>query len=303
MNRDVLQRLTTIDIDYYKQMSDQRLDKDYAVYLIENQQKEKFILKKATQNEVKINELLSEYKEAVSPKVISIKSDDKGIPWLTIDYVDGPDYTKLSTEYAIKLGKSLAKMANFFNRKLDLLDDVKPIISSQVVSKQTLLSKLPKDTYLYKNYQYYINRFVEMPKSICHDDLLPINIIFDRKNHTPKIIDWEHGRQSSYITDIARATTFYSDSIDLFQEGLSFLGEEKDVNLLLTNYFFHLNLTQKMTKYQFDLDYHLESLNQLLLNINHVEKIQEEYMMTEWEKYFYDLAISKSNLIHSIIER
>lgn len=108
---------------------------------------------------------------------------------------------------------------------IDLLDKLSPSIETQLIAKESVLNKIPKQSLLYSLYEYYIKRFVAMPKSICHDDLLPINVIYDEQNHIPKLIDWEYGRKSSYLTDISRLTIFYSEDKTLFDKGFSFFGE------------------------------------------------------------------------------
>lgn len=300
MNICELNKLTNIDIKSYKQLTDKRLDKEYSVYCIKNKNNEQFILKNVLKNEVIMNQIFDKEQITYVPKVIGQIENIANNYWMTSEFVEGPDYTSISPVQAMELGSALSNLTNYFFIKSELLENVISNIETQLRYKDLILSKINKNTWLYDCYKLHIERFNEIPKSICHDDLLPINIIYDKKKHEPKIIDWEHGRKGSYVTDIARVSVFYSEDIDLFKKGFSFFGKNSTIELLIDTYSRGIASEMGISKKQFIVDYQLECLNQLLLNINYLDNFDKSNIKNEWEKYFYQLIEERLALISKI---
>lgn len=139
-------------------------------------------------------------------------------------------------------------------------------------------------------YSQYIDRLNQIPLTLAHDHLLPINVLTSPEGL--KIIDWEHGRVSAYTTDIARFCSFYYADKSLIDKGLGFFGDANLVKRLKETYYLHLDtrLKDKVSWSQFDLDYRLEELNQHVLNLGHLERISIDTVNSEWEGFFYDRA-------------
>lgn len=283
----------------FKQLSDDRLDKTYFVYELINFENKKFILKQTPEKEVIINKILeTNYPNNSYPKIIN-HSIDSNHHYLTFEYVNGEDLSILTKNSAENLAISIAKLVNFFSKNSHLLLEIQPNFTTQKKNKQAILKKLPIDSDLQKAYILYLDRYSIIPQSICHDDLLPINIIFDNELQQVKILDWEHTRINSYISDISRFGTFFSNEETSFNKGFSFLDKNNYVDYFLQTVYQNLSQELKniVTEKQFYLDYHLESFHQILTFINYLPEITLENINNDWEHYFYKKTCEKSSFI------
>lgn len=302
MDKSYAELLTGLKILEVSPFFNERLDKDYQVYRLATREGKIVVLKKANKEECDANQLLSELNRVeISPEFIKITIDSNENYWLITEFFPGEDLSILKKKAATELGEELAKLANYFFEANDKLITFSPNKKNQIESKYQLLEKLTTNLDLYKTYEEYIIRFKEIPNTICHDDLLPINVLFDEKNNRIKILDWEHVRLSSYICDVARFSAFYSDDEVSFKKGFSFLAEEENIQLFLKTYysFLTLEIKKRFSFEQFMQDYHLECLNQYLLNISYLEDISKEMLKTDWEFYFYQLAVDKAKFINN----
>lgn len=302
MDKSYAELLTGLKILEVSPFFNERLDKDYQVYRLATREGKFVVLKKANKEECDANQLLSELNRVeISPEFIKITIDSNENYWLITEFFSGEDLSILKKKGATQLGEELAKLANYFFEANDKLITFSPNKKNQIESKYQLLEKLTNNLDLYKTYEEYIIRFKEIPNTICHDDLLPINVLFDEKNNRIKILDWEHVRLSSYICDVARFSAFYSDDEVSFKKGFSFSAEEENIQLFLKTYysFLTLEIKKRFSFEQFMQDYHLECLNQYLLNISYLEDISKEMLKTDWEFYFYQLAVEKAKFINN----
>lgn len=298
MDKSYAELLTGLEILEVSPFFNERLDKEYQVYCLATREGKSVVLKKVSKKECDAYQLLNRVE--IFSEFINQTKDSSGEYWLTTEYFPGEDLSILKKEAAIKLGEELAKLANCFFEENNSLRTFSPNLEKQIDSKYQLLEKLKSNLGLYKTYEAYIIRFKGMPKTICHDDLLPINVLFDEKTNQMKILDLEDVRLSSYICDVARFGAFYSGDEVSFKKGFSFLDEEENIQLFLKTYYSFLTpkIKKQLSFDQFMQDYHLECLNQYLLNISYLEEISEEVLKTDWEFYFYQLAIERVRLIN-----
>lgn len=64
-----------------------------------------------------------------------------------------------------------------------------------------------------------------------------------------------------------------------------------------------LSLDSRLVKKQLMLDYQLECMNQLLLNVSHLEHICRESVRTDWEMYFFNQVEKKAQGIKKLMEK
>ncbi|MDT2832231.1 phosphotransferase [Vagococcus carniphilus] len=298
MDKSYAELLTGLEVLEVSPFFNERLDKEYQAYRLATREGKSVVLKKVSKEECDAYQLLNRVE--IFPEFINQTKDSSGDYWLTTEYFLGKDLSILKKEAASRLGKELAKLANSFFEENDSLRTFSPNLKKQIESKYQLLEKLKSNLSLYKTYEEYIIRFKGTPKTICHDDLLPINVLFDEKTNQMKILDLEHVRLSSYICDVARFGAFYSGDKVSFKKGFSFFDEEENIQLFLKTYYSFL-MPKIETQFSFDQfmqDYHLECLNQYLLNISYLEKISEKVLKTDWEFYFYQLATERVGLVN-----
>ncbi|MGY3751070.1 aminoglycoside phosphotransferase family protein [Vagococcus acidifermentans] len=301
MDKHTIESLANQTIKTFSPITDSRLEKTYNVFLLVTTENKKFILKKITRNEYSLNRILQKHNQfRIMPAIRQTAKDSEGNWWMTTDYVAGDNLSILNPAAAELLGEALAELVSYFWSNPQPLKNISPSIDDQIAAKERFLCKIEKNTVMHEAYLTYIQRFVDSPKSLCHDDLLPINVLYDNKHNNVKIIDWEHGRLSSYISDTARFATFYNKDRDKFKRGLTFLDDENSASLFLTAFYTALTAELKafISKEQFLYDYHLESYNQLLLNISHLKEITPEAITNDWEHYFYEEAYQKAHFLN-----
>ena len=70
------------------------------------------------------------------------------------------------------------------------------------------------DATLEAAYEGYLQQFQSLPRTLCHDDLLPFNVIFSEERAV--LIDWEVAGILPYPTPLARLLAHGEDSPDAF---------------------------------------------------------------------------------------
>ena len=93
----------------------------------------------------------------------------------------------------------------------------------------------------------------------------------------------------SYVTDITRFCCFYYSDKAIFDRGFGFFGGENLIAKIKEDFYFYLDneLKEIVSFKQFQIDYELESLNQNILNLAYLEKINSNNLSSEWDKFFY----------------
>lgn len=300
-DKNSFENLLNKRIKSIKQFHDTHFEKKYDVYLVELNSKTKAVLKKISLNEYTVNNILKEnIIDTVIPTIYELIQFDKEY-WLLSEYISGESLSILESNHVKNISLSIANISNFFYENIFLLNKLSPVFDEQLENKYNFLSKLDSNTVIYKAYLKYIQRLKDIPLTLAHDDLLPINVLATKNGL--KIIDWEHGRVNTYLTDITRFCCFYNSDKNIFDKGLAFFGEDNLINQIKECFYLSLNdnLKQKISKKQFEYDYELEKLNQNLLNLVHLKKINYDSLSNDWEKYFYNnlLCISENIITKS----
>lgn len=278
-------------IQKMEQFVDPELDKIYDTYFLTVPSKE-YVLKKTEESEVASYQLLSNASLSFPiPQLINTYKYENE-EWILIEHIEGNDLQVLDAKSAENLGKALAKISSYFYHTETLEN-----IEKSLRSPKRLLARLPQDSNLYKAYQLYVERRKRFPRTFTHDDLLPINVL--SKDGKINIIDWGYGKKGTYVTDVARFYSFYSNKKESYENGFSFLAEETYTSLFLDSYFEGLagELKNQIAKEQFLSDVQMEALNQYLLNLNHLDTITPSSLSSEWDKFFYDKATDQAELL------
>lgn len=291
-DKDTFNQLLNGDIKTIQRFEDSQFEKKYDVYLVETHSSVKGVLKKISLNEYVINNILKDnLSDPILPVIYELIQSKDGY-WLFSEYIEGDDLRVLKPEHVEKLSASLAKICSYFYLNKKLLTSLTPTVDEQLQSMYTLLKKLAKNSDISLAYSLYIKRFIDMPLTLAHDDLLPMNAISNENDL--KIIDWEYGRINTYVADITRFCCFYYADKKIFEKGLGFFGQEQLINQLKEQ--FYLNLDSELKKIisweQFKLDYELESFNQNILNLSYLENINPETLTSDWDNFFYNRSQS-----------
>ncbi len=118
-----------------------------------------------------------------------IKNGNMIRPW-----IDGKKFKKWNNNKIQLLVSRLHEMHNIKNDKI--LNFNAYIFTNLLIND--------KNNSFYNEYIYLLNKYVNEPKdTICHCDLNPNNILFDRKNNIINLIDFEWSRKNTVYFEIA----------------------------------------------------------------------------------------------------
>ena len=180
-------------------------NENYNVWLIVNTDS-KYILKETSNNEIKnYNKFLSVLKEGVPSIYQTITFDDKN--YIVLEYIEGEDLCKCTHEKLVAALDALISIQNttwetvLFGDCSSLFDDG---LQERIKRGKYLNNKLLEEAY-YK----FIKIYQVLPKTLCHDDLLPFNIISGKDKAA--LIDWEYCGIIPYPTSFARLIAHSED--------------------------------------------------------------------------------------------
>ena len=173
-------------------------NENYNVWLIINKDS-KYILKETSNNEIRnYKKFLSVLKEGV-PSIYQTMTFN-GKNYIVLEYIEGEDLCKCTHEKLVSALDALISIQKI-TWETDLFNDC---FSSFDESLQERIKrgKYLNNKLLEEAYDKFIEKYQVLPKSLCHDDLLPFNIISDKDKAT--LIDWEHCGFIPYPTSFAR---------------------------------------------------------------------------------------------------
>ncbi|MCD7745535.1 MAG: phosphotransferase [Lachnospiraceae bacterium] len=186
---------------------DTRLDKIYDVFLLD----EKLVLKKEDRDKEKYDRFFAGCDFMVPP--ILDRFQMKDACWVTMPYINGTDARSCSCEDAARVGTELAKIQSHY-----LNCGGNPETGSDVCKRhferhtQRFWNKVRAYFPAYENVFLFVQeRFFSAPRSLVHDDLLPINVLLDGENVW--LIDWTYAEILPYFLDLARFA-FVTDQKD-----------------------------------------------------------------------------------------
>ena len=200
--RDVIKRIGTVPITekaVITQLKHAEDNEPYQVWKIDTDSAS-YILKEAKEDEAEIYQsILSALNEDYAPVIYETIAYEEKI-FLLIEHIAGEDLCKcnrkkliLALDALIALQKktwenqSFASFGYSFNKSL--------------FSRQQR-GKYLNDPLLAEVYEKFLQIYYTVPRTLCHDDLLPFNIIASDKRAV--LIDWECGGILPYPTSFAR---------------------------------------------------------------------------------------------------
>ena len=94
-------------------------------------------------------------------------------------------------------------------------------------------------------YDAYLEAYVSMPGSLCHDDLLPFNVLVN--DDRAVLIDWEYAGILPYATSLARLIAHCEEDENAF-----FFMKNVDKAFAIDYYFEHLAFPMGISREVFD---------------------------------------------------
>ena len=180
------------------QLKHEEDDELYGVWKIDAGQTG-YILKEAKEKEYALySTVFSIAKESVPALLQVITAGEK--TYLLMEYIEGEDLCRCDR----------AKLTCALNALIELqkstwnMDEAGHLIDSFDHSLQSRENrgKYLKDVQLEQAYEAFLRRYRTAPKTLCHDDLLPFNILVGKEKAC--LIDWECGGILPYPTAFAR---------------------------------------------------------------------------------------------------
>ena len=199
----------------------------YQVYRIEADGKH-YILKQAKEYEAEVYQKLLKDAGSCVPKIYAT-AEAAGETYLLMEYIPGGDLRKCTRHALIlALDALIALQKRYWN-------------SDSTVGytyEESLVHRKKRGTYLCdpqleQAYEIFLHDYASLPRTLCHDDLLPFNVLFAGERAV--FIDWEFAGILPYPTSFARLIAH---------------GEEDE------NAFFHMTAADR----EFAIDYYYEKL-------------------------------------------
>lgn len=179
-----------------------------------------FVLKKAKGREIQNYQSYLFEDVSYAPRFYGT-TESEGDQYLLLEYIQGTDLTRCNRKDLTAVLDSLVAMqSQFWGREMsaDALD-------SRLNRRQYLGNQR-----LERAYDAFLEDCKQIPSTLCHDDLLPFNVIVSDKRCV--FIDWEVGGILPYPTSMARLIAHTEESEDAF-----FFMTESDRTFAIDYYF------------------------------------------------------------------
>ena len=273
---NIVNKIKTINIIDIKQIKNEDSDDFYNVWLIESIN-ENYILKQSTENE--INNYLKLKNNSI-PKFYGWTKYYNKL-YILIEYLDGTSLMNGTLENNIKAVDTIIEINKKYLNSEIILSDT---FENELVRIDKRLKYL-NDPLLKNKYLEFINVYKNSIRTVCHNDLLPFNMIIS--NGKAFFIDLENMGYLPYLSMFSRFIAHYKEEI-----GYLFYLEEDVKEYLIKYYYdnFAASLNISYEKYLFDLN--------LFLFFEYTEwlYVYNRYNLKKDERYYYYLNKAKELL-------
>lgn len=244
--------------------------------------KEYLILKKAKEKELEIyKNILTNLDQGVPEYISSTNYEDAN--YILTTYVEGKDLCKCDKDSLIKVLDTLIYLQNKY-WKNETLTNIGYTFESSKQSRNGRLKHL-NDAELEKEYLEYLKLYNELPKTLCHDDLLPFNVII---NEYAYIIDWEVAGILPYPSSLVRLIAHGKDD-----ENYLFYMTDEDKEFAIEYYYYNFIINKGISKEEY-----LNAIDYFLL-YEYCEWIMlgNKYQEVDRERFNYYLEKAKKHIM------
>lgn len=201
----------------------------YEVWKVQCKEKT-YVLKKAKGQEISIYTSFFSKEISGAPRFLGSTTVD-GEDFFLMDYVPGEDLRRCNRKKLTAALDALIHLQGLYWEKEEL-PGVGISFEDSLVSRKNRKNYL-NDEELEKAYNSFLEQYVSLPRTLCHDDLLPFNILVTEEKAA--IIDWEVGGILPYPTSLARLIAHTEDREDAF-----FYMTEEDKSFAIDYYYENL---------------------------------------------------------------
>jgi hypothetical protein len=201
----------------------------YEVWYV-NCGSERYVLKKAKEYERAVyTAFLSDLSEAV-PKCCGFVRRE-GDDYFLMEYARGETLSRCSREKLVKALDALIFLQDRYWNNRDKADV--GFTFEKSLPERMGRGDCLKDAAARKAYRLFRERYAVLPRTLCHDDLLPFNVLVSEEKAT--IIDWEFAGILPYLTSLARLIAHGQEDPDAF-----FYMRDEDKQFAIRYYYDHL---------------------------------------------------------------
>lgn len=213
-------------------------DSDYAVWKIAEGTVTR-ALKKTSKRELDVYDAFLTSAERGAPRFYkSIEHD--GDLFFLMEYIEGHNLQKCNRESLTAALDALIYLQNMYWERREL-QGIGHGFEASLPGRQKR-GKYLNDAELEQAYERYLRIYSDIPRTLCHDDFLPFNVLC--LNERAVIIDWEYAGILPYPTSLARLIAHSEEDESAF-----FYMTQEDKDYAIDYYFEHL-LKEK------GIDYH-----------------------------------------------
>lgn len=242
--KQILEKLE-LDINKAEQLKREEDDSFYDVWKVISNDKE-YILKRTDELEIlNYENYLSKLNRGVPKLYKKINYNNKW--YILIDYFKGNNLCKATKENLKKVLDELIRIQDiYWNSPIDKQ-------YNQSLESRINRGKYLKNELINSEYQKFLSFYKQTPLTLCHDDLLPFNVLCNNDNAC--LIDWGHAGILPYPTPIVRLIAHGKDD-----EEYLFYMKEEDKKFVI-NYYYDNFIKNK----NIDYDTYINIINYFLL--------------------------------------
>lgn len=212
-------------------------DSEYAVWKIQEDSVIR-VLKKTSRQELDVYDAFLASAGCGAPRFYkSIEYDGK--LFFLMEYIEGHNLQKCDRKSLTAVLDALIYLQNMYWERRDLQGIGHGFEASLPGRRKR--GKYLNDADLEQAYEQYLRIYSDIPRTLCHDDLLPFNVLCAKERAV--IIDWEYAGILPYPTSLARLLAHCEEDESAF-----FYMTEDDKNYAIEYFFEHL-LKEKGVNY------------------------------------------------------
>lgn len=213
---------------------------EYAVWRVESAGK-CMVLKKAKGSELDHYRHFLSDSRGYAPALLGSASVS-GENYLLLEYVPGHDLCRATRDdLTLALDAIIAMQLQNWG-----IIDTTGSFEKALEGRQNRLPYL-RDSQLELAYEAYLHRFKVMPRTLCHDDLLPFNVLVAQDRAV--MIDWEVAGILPYPTTLARLIAHSEE-----QDHAFFYLKQEDRRFAIDYFYEHLAGKMGISRQQYDRD-------------------------------------------------
>lgn len=202
-----------------------------------------FVLKQAKGQELDLYRTYFSKSTPYAPQILA-HAEVAGEHYILMEFIPGHNLMKCTRDALRRTLNSLIAMQKSHWMHQDSINSYE----ARFISRKNRQNYLP-DVRLQLAYDAYLSAYETMPRTLCHDDLLPFNVIVSEE--TAVLIDWEVGGILPYLTPFARLIAHTDEN-----ENALFCMKNADKEWAIEYYFQHFAADFGVSRSQFlhDLD-------------------------------------------------